>query len=74
MKKRSCAHIIRCLILLGVMSLLMACSPTTGSQANHASKTREDSMSLEYKTESYEIPPIDASVPSKLETASFGLG
>ena len=74
MKKRSCANVIRCLFLTGVMSFFIACSPTAGSQANHASKTKEDSMSLAYKTRSYEIPPIDASVPSKLETASFGLG
>jgi len=74
MEKRSCAHIILCLFLMGVMSFLMGCSPTTGSQANHASKTKEDSMSRAYKTESYAIPPMDASVPSNLETASFGLG
>ena len=31
-------------------------------------------MSLAYKTESPTIPLIDAAVPSKFETASFGLG
>jgi hypothetical protein len=74
MKKRSCADVIRCLFLLGLMSFLMGCSPTTGTQANHASKTKEDSMSLAYKTGSPAIPPIDAAVPSNFETASFGLG
>jgi hypothetical protein len=74
MKKKSCANIIRCLLLLGVMSFLMGCSPTKASQENHASKTKEDSMNLAYKAESPTIPPIDAAVPSKFETLSFGLG
>jgi hypothetical protein len=74
MKKRSCTNIIRCLFLLGVMSQLMGCSPTTPTQANHASKIKEGSMSLAYKTEFPAIPPIDATVPSNFETASFGLG
>jgi hypothetical protein len=74
MKKRSCAGIIQCLFLLGVMLFLMACSPTTAAQADHASKTKEGSMSLAVKTESPAIPPIDAEVPSNFETASFGLG
>ena len=73
MKKRSCTNIIRCLSLLGVMLLLTGCSPTTGTQANHVSKTK-DSMSLADKVKSPAIPPIDASVPSNFETASFGLG
>ena len=73
MRKRSCANIIRCL-LLGVMSFLIGCSPTKATQDNHASKTKESSMNLAYKTESPTIPPIDIVVPSKFETASFGLG
>ncbi len=74
MKKRSCADIIRYLFLFGVISYLMGCSQTTATQANHASKKKEGSMSLAYKTESPELPPIDAEVPSYFETASFGLG
>jgi len=52
----------------------MGCSQTTATQASHASKKKEGSMSLAYKTESPELPPIDAEVPSYFETASFGLG
>ena len=76
MKKRSCANIIRCLFLLGVMSFLSGCSQTMAMQAKHDSKTKERSMSLAYKTETESpvIPPIDAAAPSIFETASFGLG
>jgi len=56
------------------MSFLIGCSPTKATQDNQALKTKEGSMSLAYKTESPTIPPIDAAVPSKFETASFGLG
>ena len=74
MKKRSCADVIRCLVLLGLMSFLMGCSPTTATEANHDSKAKEGSMSLAHKSEFSAIPPIDAAVPSNFETASFGLG
>jgi len=76
MKNRSCANIIRYLLLFGVMSFLTDCSPTIAIQANHASKKKESAMSLAYQTvtESPAIPPIDAAAPSIFETASFGLG
>ena len=76
MKKRSCANIIQCLVLLGVMWFLLSGSLTTETQANPTQKTKEGSMSLAYKieTESSKIPLIDAAVPSIFETASFGLG
>ncbi len=76
MNKRSRTDIIRCLLLLGVMSFLLGGSPTMGKQANRASKTKEGSMSVAYKTETEfsKIPPIDAAAPSVFETASFGLG
>jgi len=48
--------------------------PTTNTQANQASKIKENSMSLAYKTEYPAIPPIDEAMPDNLETASFGLG
>jgi hypothetical protein len=31
-------------------------------------------MDPAYKTEPYDIPPIDAAAPAEVETASFGLG
>jgi len=74
MEKTGCAGVIRCLCLLAVIPFLMNCSPTAGTQANHASKTKEGVMDPAYKTESYAIPPIDAAAPSDFETASFGLG
>ena len=76
MKNRSCANIIRYLLLFGVMSFLTDCSPTIAIQANHASKKKESAMSLAYQTvtESPAIPPIDVAAPSIFETASFGLG
>ena len=74
MKKISCAGVIRCLCLLTVISILMNCSQTTGTQENHISKTKERAVDPAYKTESYSIPPIDATAPANFETASFGLG
>jgi hypothetical protein len=74
MKKISCANAILCLCLLAAMSLLMNCSPTSGTQTNPISKTKEGVMDPAYKSESYAIPPIDAAVPTNFETASFGLG
>ena len=77
MEKRSRAYnMIRCSFLLGVMSVLMGCSPAMDTQAKHKSKTKEDAMRLAYETEieSLEIPPIDAAASLNFETASFGLG
>ena len=74
MKKRCGADSIRCLLLMGVVLFFLYCALTMTAQANHASKAKEGSMSLAYKTESPAIPPIDAAAPSIYETASFGLG
>ena len=74
MKKTRCANVLRCLCLLAAMAFLMNCSPTTGTQENPISKTKEGAMDPAYKTESYAIPPIDAAAPANFETASFGLG
>jgi hypothetical protein len=74
MKNRSSVNIFRCLFLLGAMAFFSGCDPTTATKANHESRTKKGSMNLAYKTESPAIPPIDAAVPSKFETASFGLG
>lgn len=67
---------IRCLILLGVMSVLMNCSQTTETQTKQMSETTEDTMRLADRTETepVEIPPIDTEATSHFETASFGLG
>lgn len=74
--KRKTCHKIRCLFLLGVMSVLMNCSQTTETQTKQMSGTTEDTMHLAYKTETepLETPPIDAEASSHFETASFGLG
>ncbi len=76
MKKRCCTTGKGCLLLVGILSLLLACSPTMDSQAGQDSKTTEATMNLALKTEtdSPAIPPIDAAAPSIFETASFGLG
>ena len=76
MKKTSGVNLIRYLLLLGVMSFFTSCSPTMDTQADQASKTKEESMRLahEIETGSQMIPPIDAAAPKTFETASFGLG
>ncbi len=45
-------------------------------KSNHASEIKEDKMNLASasKIKSPGIPPIDEMAPSKIETASFGLG
>jgi hypothetical protein len=60
--------------LVVVRSSLSSGFLTTDIQANQASKTKEDFMSLAYKTEFPAIPPMDEAMPDHLETASFGLG
>ena len=74
MKKRSCANIIRCLLLLLMMSFSLDGTVTAAMQANQGSKAKGDSMDIAYKTESPVIPPIDAAAPVNFKTASFGLG
>ena len=56
-------------ILLGSMFFLWTCSQAIEPASSHESKTRESSMSIEKG-----LPPMDTAVPSKFETASFGLG
>lgn len=74
MKKRSCANIIRCLLLLLMMSFSLDGTVMAAMQANQGSKANEDSMDSAYKTKSPAIPPIDAAVSATFKTASFGLG
>lgn len=76
MKKRNCMGGNWCLCLLGMLSFMLACSPTMDSPANHEAKTTEADMNLAYqmKTEAPAIPAIDATTPAVFETASFGLG
>ncbi len=74
MEKRRCYHSIQCLFFVGVMMFIVGCPPTTATQANHGSNTKEGSMNLAYKSEALAIPSIDAGVPATFETASFGLG
>ena len=76
MKKRCCTTRLGCLLFLGMLLFLWACTPTMDSQANHEAKTTEADMNLAYKlqTESPAIPAIDAAAPAVFETASFGLG
>ena len=73
MKKRSII-IVRCLFVVGVMSLLLGRAQVTATQANPGSSAKGVSMSLAYSTESPVIPLIDLATPSSVETASFGLG
>ena len=74
MKKRNCINIIRCLLLLVMMSFFMGGTATAAAQATQASKAKENPMDTVYKTESHAIPPIDAAVSTNFQTASFGLG
>ena len=68
--------IIRYAFLLGLIWIIVGCSQTLENQTTQTAQSKEDKMSLAYKTEneSYEIPPIDAAAPAHFETASFGLG
>ncbi len=76
MKKRCCTTGKWCLLFTGILSLLLACSPTMDTQAGQDSKTTEADMNLAYqiKTDPLAIPAIDAAAPAIFETASFGLG
>lgn len=76
MNKRCCTTGKWCLLFTFTLSLLLACSPATDSQADQKPNTTEATMNLAFKTETdpLEIPPIDAAAPSIVETASFGLG
>lgn len=74
MEKRSFVNVIICVFFLGMMTFLMGCQPTTATQANPDSKTKEGSMNLAYKIETQTIPPIDTAAPATFETASFALG
>jgi len=62
--------------LLGTASFLIAVYTLMTTHAEHASDTKEGTMSLAYQTETKSpgIPPIDAAAPAVFETASFGLG
>ena len=76
MKKRNFTHIIRWLLLLGVISILLGVAKLMTIQADSTSDTKEVSMNLAYtlETKPAEIPAIDAAAPAVFETASFGLG
>ena len=73
MKEQSCIYIINCLRLSILLSSLVIVG-VAPAQVNQASKTKESSMDIVYNTESPAIPPIDAAISNKFETASFGLG
>jgi len=73
MKKRSYIHIIRWLLLLGIISLSLGVARLLTTQTGHTSDTKENSVNLAY-TLATKPPAIDAAAPSVFETASFGLG
>jgi len=62
MQNRNCAPIIG-LLFLGMMTIIMGCPAAMAAQPNHGAPAKKGS-----------IPPIDAAMPSNIETASFGLG
>ena len=76
MKKGSFTHIIKLLLLLGVMSILLGGAQLMTTQADPTADTKEGSMNLAYtlETKPGEIPLIDAAAPTVFETAAFGLG
>jgi hypothetical protein len=56
-------------MLLGSMLFLWTCSQTIEPAISQESKIKEPFMSVEMG-----LPAMDTAVPSKFETASFGLG
>lgn len=74
MKKRTRVPVISCLSLVGMIVLVLGVFSGSAMQKNQSSRAEESSMSTLYKTESQVIPPIDITVPSDFQTASFGLG
>jgi hypothetical protein len=72
--QRGPSLIIQYLWLLPVIMLLAGCSPEMTAQKNHASRASETSVTLANETGSLLMPLIDATAPSIVETASFGLG
>lgn len=74
MKNRSYVAIIRCLLLVFLVSSSLDGTVSAAMQSNQGSKAKGDSMDTAYQTESPVIPPIDAAAPVNFKTASFGLG
>jgi hypothetical protein len=76
MKKRRCKWGLAWLLYLGLLSIAVAGTAMAASQENEPAQPKEATMNLAMQaaTESATIPAIDASVPTVLETASFGLG
>jgi hypothetical protein len=76
MIKRYFTHIIKPLLLLGVISIFLGVAQSMTAHADPTSDTKEGAMNLasQLETKSAEIPPIDAAAPAVFETASFGLG
>lgn len=73
MRKRNGVPVISRLPLVGII-VLLSVSAIAVAQTNKSSRAKEDSMSTTYKTESDVMPPIDITVPTDFQTASFGLG
>ncbi len=65
------SHSMVCVVLL----LFLAANPAAAVMNAGQGVTPEmNSMDAPDKTEFQAIPPIDAAVPSRYQTASFGLG
>lgn len=64
------------LLLMGLAVLVMGCSQPVTAEKTDGPVIKDNNMALPKAIESDSpvIPPIDAAVPARFETASFGLG
>ena len=67
-------NIIQCILLLGILLFLAVNPAAAAMKEDHGLQSGENSMDTQYKSESDEVPPIDAAAPPNYQTASFGLG
>lgn len=76
MKRRRNSGLSRYVLVWGTISVLVIGFLVGTMQLNQASQTKERKVNLASKSklESPGIPPIDEAAPSRIETASFGLG
>jgi hypothetical protein len=76
MKRSENKGLSQSLCLWAAISILAVSGLIVTIQPNHAFETKEGKMNLasETKIQPRGIPPIDEAVPSKIKTATFGLG
>ncbi|MFW2365986.1 MAG: hypothetical protein ACN4GW_06190 [Desulforhopalus sp.] len=76
MQKKGVRPSRRYFYLWGTISAIAVVCLIMTIQSNHAVEIEEDTMNLDAisRIELPGLPPIDVAVPSKFETASFGLG